>query len=106
MRSDRRVLRREYQRVLSGVSEILFKHDPAGAAVGGGPPDEYDLEAATLLPVLKTCSNAADVQAALYREFVRWFGTEQAGEPNHYQAVAEEIWNLWAASILSGRSDA
>jgi len=57
--------------------------------------DEYEPEARTILPRLRGCHSADDVQIVLHSEFVRWFGEDTAGSQEHYKKAASEIWQLW-----------
>lgn len=85
--------KREYGKLFSAVSEVLFRHDPIYINFETNT-DEYDLEAETILPRLRKCQSVEDVQTVVHEEFLRWFG-EDAGEREVYQEIAEEIWALW-----------
>ena len=49
----------------------------------------------SILPKLRECHSAADVQQLLHREFVGWFDAHTAGPVGRYQGVARDIWELW-----------
>lgn len=60
--------------------------------------DEYDAEAGTILPRLETCLTVESVRAVVHEEFVRWFGSDVAGEGVRYHEAAERIWQAWRTS--------
>src|SRR5262250_1064876 len=91
----RKRLRAEYRKLLQSVAALLFRHDPIGMIFEGDTNTEYEPEAGTILPRLRGCHSLEDVQAVVHGEFVRWFGVDNAGPPEHYTKVASEIWNLW-----------
>jgi phosphoribosylformimino-5-aminoimidazole carboxamide ribotide isomerase len=74
------------------VTEILHRADPVGV---GFIPDEYDIEAATIVPRLKDAHSEADVLAILHSEFCRWFSHQTAGPKERYSDAASEIWAAW-----------
>jgi hypothetical protein len=74
------------------VSEILFRHDPMHVNAGFNT-DEYNPEVGTILPRLKECRSARDVQKVVYEEFAQWFGIP--GEQQKYRAPSQEIWSAW-----------
>jgi hypothetical protein len=74
------------------VSEILFRHDPMRINAGSNT-DEYDPEVGTILPRLKQCRSAQEVQEVVYEEFESWFGIP--GEQAKYCRPSQEIWSAW-----------
>lgn len=94
MRSDKKHLSGEYQRLLAAVSAVLFRCDPVGINFEENG-DEYDPEAETILPRLRECHSVADVSRIVREEFVRWFDEDLAGGEERYEEVAREIWTLW-----------
>lgn len=90
----RRRLKGDYRVLFEGVSAILFRHNPIGLDFETNI-DEYDPETGTILPRLRTCKSASDVQAMLYEEFVRWFASDLAGPMARYASPAADIWALW-----------
>jgi hypothetical protein len=91
---ERRLLRAEYGDLFDSVAELLFKADPIGINFDGNT-DEYEPEAGTILPRLKTCSSPDEVLPVVHAEFVRWFGAATAGPPERYTDLARDIWHLW-----------
>jgi len=91
--ASRAKAKKEYGKLFDAVSEILFRHDPAEINFDFNT-DEYDIEAETILPRLKTCHSAVDVLVVVHEEFQRWFSNEIA-EREENREIAEEIWNLW-----------
>lgn len=91
--SRRAESKKEYGKLFDAVSEILFRHDPSEINFGFNT-DEYDIEAETILPRLKTCQTAGDVLFVVREEFQRWFDEETANRVENKE-IAEEIWNLW-----------
>ena len=55
--------------------------------------DEYEPEAGTILPRLKSCQSESDVSRVVYEEFERWFGIN-AGTEKRYGPIAVELWQL------------
>jgi hypothetical protein len=88
----RRAIRREYGDLYERVLRILFDADPVGINFGDNA-DEYEPEVDTILPRLRTCTSAADVQRVVHEEFCRWFDAELAGEPNRYGEIASKVWS-------------
>jgi hypothetical protein len=64
---------REQPALVLAVSEILFRHDPAGINFGDNT-NEYDPEAGSIVARLHECADADDVRRVVGEEFVRWFG--------------------------------
>jgi hypothetical protein len=98
LESHRR-LKAEYGALFDSVSALLYRHDPIGINFEDNP-DEYDLEAETILPRLRSCRSADDVHKVVHEEFVRWFEPATAGSPEHYKQIALEIWQLWQEHLL------
>jgi hypothetical protein len=89
------VLKRQYGKLFASISEALFNADPARINCEVNT-DEYEAEAATIVPRLSAAQSAEDVQNIVYEEFLYWFeGT--AGGKDNFAAVAAEIWTLWCA---------
>ena len=91
---EHRQLKAEYRELIGAVSALLYRHDPIGIAFDNENTDEYDPEAATILPRLRNCESASDVQRVVHEEFVRWFHTG-AGPEEGYALIASEIWELY-----------
>jgi hypothetical protein len=91
---ERRRLRAEYGDLFDAVAALLFRHDPVGINFDENT-DEYEPEAGTILPRLRNCESARDVQRVLHDEFVRWFDPVTAGPTERYSEIAAEIWRLW-----------
>jgi hypothetical protein len=91
---ERRQLRAEYGSLFDSMAALLFRHDPARVnfEVNTG---EYNYEAAGILPRLRACESAQDVQCIVREEFVRLFDADTAGPEERYKDVASEIWQLW-----------
>jgi hypothetical protein len=76
------------------VAALLFRYDPAKINFEVNS-DEYETEAGTILPRLRTCQSARDVQRVVHEEFVRWFDEIAAGPEETYREIASEIWLMW-----------
>jgi hypothetical protein len=100
---ERRQLKAEYGELFNAVTSLLFHVDPIGIAFDNENQDEYDPEAGTILPRLKTCKSAGDALRVVHEEFVRWFGVSTAGPQEHYRTIAAEIWQLWLNREGGGR---
>jgi hypothetical protein len=94
MNNNRDQLKLIYGKFFSDVSNALFQDDPIGIN-GGSNTDEYEPEAATIIPRLKSASSAQDVQMIVHEEFCSWFGRDVAGLEERYLSVSVKIWELW-----------
>jgi len=92
--SAQREGKRRYLRLRAAVSEAVNRADPVGLLEIGAPSDEYDPEVGTVLPRLREAKSPGDVARILHEEFVRWFGSEQAGDVEAYRKPATEIWRV------------
>jgi len=92
---ERRQLKAEYGELFDAVSALIFRHDPIGIAFDNENTDEYDPETGTILPRLRNCESASDVQRVVHDEFVRWFDEENAGPAERYTLIASEIWEVY-----------
>lgn len=82
--------------MVASLAALLYRHDPIGINVDGGAPrDEYEPEARTILPRLRSCHSADDVLQTVHAEFVHWFGSDIAGPPENYKEIASEVWQRW-----------
>jgi hypothetical protein len=100
---SRRRLKTEYGQLFDSVTALLFRHDPVGINFGNNT-DEYEPEAETILPRLRTCQSADDVRDIVHEEFVRWFG-ESAGSPSAYTQIAVEIWKTWQEAEIRKQAE-
>jgi hypothetical protein len=91
---ERRRLKAEYGELFDSVAALLFRHDPVGINYDDNT-DEYEPEAGTIMPQLRTCLSADDVRRVVHGEFVRWFDASTAGSQERYGRIASEIWELW-----------
>jgi hypothetical protein len=98
--AENKRLKAEYGSLFDSVAEILFRHDPIGINFGDNR-DEYEPEARTILPRLKTCQSSEDVATVTYEEFQRWFGSDIAGGREKYRSLGEEIWHSWTERKLN-----
>lgn len=92
IREERRELRKKYGELFDKISAILFRADPVGIAFDNENLDEYELEAGTILPRLTKCRSSEDVRCVVHEEFIRWFGTDNAGPKESYYEIADDIW--------------
>lgn len=92
--AEKQRLRSEYGRLFDELSMLLFRSDPIGLNFESNT-DEYDPEARTILPQLRHCVSAKDATRVVHAEFVRWFGSDTAGEESRYQSIGEQVWKLW-----------
>ncbi len=96
---SRRRLRAEYGKLFDSIAAILYRHDPIGITFENPNTDEYEPEAETILPRLRSCHSTDDVLQAVHAEFVRWFGSATAGPPEHYKKIASEVWQIWQGHL-------
>jgi hypothetical protein len=94
MTSDNRVLSERYQELLTSVSRAITDADPIGLIRGGAPADEYQPEAAKLLPTLARATCIADVEQAVRDTFEDAFG--RSGAPAPDGALFERLWQIVA----------
>jgi hypothetical protein len=96
-RAEREALQKEYRGLFDIVSEILFRLDPVGINFKTNT-DEYEPEVGTILPRLRTGESQADVRRVVHEEFVEWFGHDNSGPEDRYDAIAAGIWKAWIRS--------
>ncbi len=94
IQQERLQLRAEYGKLFDVVASMLFQHDPLGINFESNT-DEYEPEAGTILPRLKTCHSVLEVRKMVHEEFIRWFDPEIAGAESKYDAIAQELWDMW-----------
>ena len=92
---ERRQLKEQYGALFDSVAALLFRHDPIGIAFENEKTDEYDPEAGTILPRLRTCKSSTDVLRVVHEEFCRWFGSETAGPAEQYTQIGESSLRLY-----------
>lgn len=102
--ANRRRLRSEYGDLYDRLASLLFLHDPVGINFETNT-DEYEPEAGSILPRLRSASSSADVQRIVHHEFVSWVDDDIAGPETRYEAIAKEVWALWQESPVSRRDD-
>jgi hypothetical protein len=90
-RRARANLRAAYKDAFARLAQILFEEDPIGISFEDNT-DEYEAEAGTILPKLRSCATVDDITAAVHLEFVRWFDSDIAGPRENYRRTAERIW--------------
>jgi hypothetical protein len=91
IQAERKALRREYGELYDRVSRLLFNWDPIGINFEDNT-DEYEPEVGSILPRLRSCASAADVQRVVHEEFCRWFDVDQAGPLESYERIGRDIW--------------
>ena len=98
--AENRRLRAEYGALFDEVAAIFFRHDPIGINFEDNT-DEYEPEARTILPRLRTCHSAEDALTVVHEEFQRWFEPDTAGPRERYADIANDVWTLWRTSSLA-----
>ena len=93
--ANREKVKKKYGVLFQNVADILFKHDPAKINFEDNT-DEYEPEAGTIIPRLKSCSNHTEARKVIHEEFIRWF-YDGIGDESEYEEVAKEIWQDWLA---------
>jgi hypothetical protein len=94
-------LRQSYGELFDQISAVLFAADPIRIGFMGNT-EEYELEVGTILPRLRECQSAEDVQRVMHEEFVRWFDPILAGPARNYAEPATQIWQLWQQFLARG----
>src|SRR5579859_1054758 len=97
---SRRRLKAEYEELFNSMAALLYRHDPIGINFEDNP-DEYESEAGTILPRLRSCHSADDVLQVVHAEFVRWFDSGTAGPPERYKEIASDVWQLWQGHLAA-----
>ena len=97
--AERRLLKAEYGELFDSVAALLFRHDPVSINFEVNT-DEYQAEAGTILPRLRSCQTVDQVRQIVHEEFVRWFDAATAGPEKRYAEIASEIWQLWRARFF------
>jgi hypothetical protein len=87
-RVDVHSIREKYGIKFSELMDIINKHDPIELLRVGAPENEYDLEVATIIPLLDGAHNEAEVLLLITNEFERWFGPGQ----NDYLELSKDIY--------------
>lgn len=95
--AERRLLREEYGELFDSIAMLLLRHDPVGINFEVNT-DEYQPEAGTILPRLRSCQSVDQVRQVVHEEFTRWFDADIAGPAERYTEIASEIWQLWQGS--------
>ena len=90
----RRALKGVYRDLYLETSAILFRHDPIGLDFETNV-DEYDPEVDRILPNLRACKSADEVQHVVHQAFVTMFDADLAGPSDRYRLASLEIWDLW-----------
>jgi len=88
---DRRALKKRYKTLLTGVTEILRRHDPIGIGEDA-PLNEYSMEAGTIVPKLFQATSSEAVRRIVHEQLVRWFAPSSVSPENTLSSVADEIW--------------
>ena len=86
-------IKAEYGELFALVSEALFRADPAHINYENNT-DEYDPEAAAIIPRLRSARSEGDVQAILRDELLRTLW----GAPvsvDVLSSLAAEVWSRW-----------
>lgn len=80
--------------LLARITKILYDEDPVKISFCCNP-DEYDLEASTIIKRLPLAKNGAYVLEIVHDEFSSWFGRDVAGSKRKYRAASALIWATW-----------
>ena len=88
-------LRQQFGSLYDQVMNLLRQHDPLSLLEAGVPNDEYEPELGTILPRLAETHEPRDVMRVVHEEFVRWFDADIAGHRSDYQALGQDIWQVY-----------
>lgn len=78
---------------------IIGQRDPLLMIALGAPKDEYNLEAATILPQLDKTQSEIEVYKVVSKEFKRWFNDLDL--PGEYEILARDIYKWVQKKQLS-----
>ena len=90
--------------VVSAMSAALLEEDPIALGTTSDS-DEYDSEAESIVMRLSDQSHLASEEELLqiiHEEFVRWFGSDLAGDTERYLGSAARLHRLWGDYLASG----
>jgi hypothetical protein len=93
-REAREAVKNKHRELFQKLRDCLFEHDPILINFGFNH-DEYDSEAATIIPRLAGCKSQSDVLDVVHEEFVKWFGDDIAGPKSKYDKVSQDVWMIW-----------
>jgi hypothetical protein len=85
----RQFVRANHGEFLNEVAAVLYRHDPEGIYLGG--VDEYESEAARIIPRLPVCRSMDDVWRVVCEEFN---ASGFTGAASKYQTSAAELADL------------
>ena len=85
----RQVVKDNHGEFLKEVAAVIHRHDPEGIYLGGA--DEYESEAARIIPRLPVCLSLDDVWRVVCEEFS---ASGFTGEDSKYHTVAVELADL------------
>jgi hypothetical protein len=102
-KDQKSIVKQEYGQLFDEITRVLFEEDFMGISCGDNF-DEYDLEAATIIPRLHTANSVKDVQRIVHEEFQHWFGKGYVGKLKCYKQVSLKIWKLWCEWQLENQA--
>ena len=91
---EKRQLRAQYGELYDQVNELLYRFDPVGLRLYGVPADEYEGEAELILPRLRTCRSADEVEVVVRDVFTHMFTDGIIGPHVQFHGLAAALWNL------------
>jgi hypothetical protein len=94
MNETRKRLKQQYGMLFEKITAALFEADPIGINFESNT-DEYDSEAGTIIPRLRSCNSAIDVNQIVFEEFCSWFDVASVGDKKGYEQVSGVIWRIW-----------
>lgn len=94
MNETRKRLKQQYGMLFEKITAALFEADPIEINFKSNT-DEYDSEARSIIPRLRSCNSAIDVNQIVFEEFCRSFDMESVGDKQGYERVSEVIWCIW-----------
>jgi hypothetical protein len=84
---------RRYQVLVEAVERAINEADPIGLLHGGAPAAEYGPEISRIVPRIVRAQRPDEVIDVLHEEFLRWFGKDNAGPRQSYEAPGRWIWD-------------
>jgi hypothetical protein len=88
--------RRKYEEVLAVVCQELAQWDPYSLLAEGAPPDEFQAEAAALVPLLLRARSSAEASLAVSQVFSKSFG-----ESDFDQSQCDEVGLRLHAALMA-----
>jgi len=87
--------KQQYEMLVQELNQLLRQFNQIGLIALGSPDDEYEAEAGTILPRIRTTKDEEEMTRTVYEEFAHWFGDQSTtGPESSYAALGKAVWQL------------